>query len=142
MAVNYFAILIASVLQFLVGFVWYTPLFGKLWGKMHGFDLVPKEQQDKMMKSMGPLLAVQFMSTVVTTVVLALFIGGLQSLSWNPYGIAFFMWLGFVVPTQIAAVIFGGTKPEWVVKKILVMAGASLICLMVAAAVLHYMPAV
>ncbi len=33
-------------------------------------------------------------------------------------------------------VIFGGTESKWIVKKIAVMAGASLVCLEVAAAVL------
>jgi hypothetical protein len=49
---------------------------------------------------------------------------------------AAFFWIGFVVPTQVSGVIFGGTEPKWIAKKILVQAGASFICLEVAAIVL------
>ena len=136
MQLNYLAIVLATVAEFAVGAIWYTPIFGKVWGKIHGFDTRSKEEQQKMMKSMGPLLAVQLVVTLVTTVVLAIFIAALPS-NWNVYGMAGFFWLGFVVPTQVSAVVFGGTEPKWVVKKIAIMAGASFLCLMVAAAILH-----
>ena len=50
-----------------------------------------------------------------------------------------FFWLGFVVPAQVSAVIFGGTEPKWVVTKLAIMSAASLLCLEAAAAVLHAM---
>jgi hypothetical protein len=131
------SILTASVAQFIIGFVWYTPLFGKLWGKIHGFENVSKEAQQKMMKQMGPMLAVQFIMTVVTTFVLGIFLANQPS--WNPYAMAGFFWIGFFVPTQVSAVLFGGTKPQWVVKKIAIMAGASFFCLEAAAVILSMM---
>lgn len=138
MNLNYFAILAASALQFVIGAIWYTPVFGKTWGKIHGFDKVSKDEQKKMMKKMGPLLATQFLVTVVTTFVLALFMEALPH-DWNAYGMAGFFWLGFVLPTQISAVIFGGTEPKWVTAKISIMAGGSLLCLEAAAATLVYL---
>jgi hypothetical protein len=134
---NYTAIIVASFLQFVVGAIWYSALFGNLWGKIHGFDKFSKEEQQKMMKGMAPFYAIQFFVTLVTTCVLALMTAGLP-LEWNRFGIAGFFWLGFVVPTQVSAVIFGGTEGKWIVKKIAVMAGASLACLLVAAGVLQY----
>ena len=138
MHINYTAVLVAAVLQFIVGAIWYTPLFGKLWGKIHGFDTKSPEAQEAMKKGIMPLLVTQFIFTVLTTFVFALLLNGFPA-EWNIYGLAGFFWLGFVVPTQVSAVIFGGTEPKWFVKKILVMAGASLACLEVAAAVLHMM---
>lgn len=138
MEVNYLAILIASVLQFIFGAIWYTPVFGKLWGKIHGFDGYSKEQQKEMMKSMGPLLGAQFVVTIVTTVVLATLLTHTTS-SWSAYAFAGLCWLGFIVPTQISAVLFGGTKPHWIVPKILIMAGGAFGCMMIAAAVLSNM---
>ncbi|MGH7204180.1 MAG: DUF1761 domain-containing protein [Candidatus Levyibacteriota bacterium] len=135
MHLNYAAIILATILQFIVGAVWYSALFGKLWGKIHGFDKLPKEVQQKMMKAMGPFYALQALITLITTFVLALFIAYLPD--WNAYAMAGFFWIGFVVPTQISAVIFGGTEKKWIVKKIAVQAGASIVCLEVAAAVLH-----
>lgn len=138
MEVNYVAIAVATVLQFIIGAIWYSVLFSKLWGKIHGFDKIAADQQAKMKKQMAPLLAVQFLITIVTTFVLALFASELSP-AWHAYGVAGFLWLGFVLPTQISAVIFGGTEPKWIIKKILVMAGGSLACLMAAATVLYFM---
>lgn len=135
MQLNYFAILLATIAQFIIGAIWYMPIFGKIWGKIHGFDKVPKAKQQKMMRSMTPYLIMQFVVTLVTTIVLALFITYLPL--WNAYAIAAFFWIGFVVPTQVGAVVFGGTEGKWVVIKIAIMAGGSLLCLETAAIILH-----
>ncbi len=138
MDLNYLAIIVASLLQFVFGAIWYTPVFGKMWGKIHGFEKYSQAEQQKMMKSMGPILGIQFLTTIVTTFVFALLLQGFPT-TWNVYGLAGFFWLGFIVPTQISAVLFGGTEPQWIVKKILIMAGAALGCMMIAAAVLQAM---
>lgn len=136
--VSYTAILVASLVQFVIGAIWYTPVFGKVWGKIHGFDKVSPAEQKKMMKQMGPLLVAQFLTTVVTTFVFVLLAGEFPS-SWSIYGLAGFFWLGFVVPTQVSAVLFGGTPGKWVLAKIGIMAGGSLLCLEAAAVVLAMM---
>ncbi|HSX09900.1 MAG TPA: DUF1761 domain-containing protein [Candidatus Saccharimonadales bacterium] len=135
MQLNYLSVIIATIVQFAIGAVWYSALFGKLWGRIHGFDKLPKETQQKMMKAMGPFYGLQALVTLITSFVLALFITYLPT--WNPYAMAGFFWIGFVVPTQVSAVIFGGTESKWIVKKIAVQAGASILCLEAAAAVLH-----
>lgn len=131
------AIGVATVLQFIAGAVWYMSIFGKTWGAMHGYDRLSQEEQDKAQKGMGPYLVAQFVGTLVTTFVLALFVSELSS-EWHAFGAAGFLWLGFVVPTQASAVMFGGTPKEWMCKKLAIMAGGSLVCLMIAAAVLYF----
>ena len=138
MNISILAIIVATVVQFIIGAVWYTPLFGKLWGKIHGFDHLTPEEQKKLQKGMAPLLVTQLIMTLITTVVLAFLKTGLPPY-WSVYGLAFFSWLGFVLPTQVAAVIFGHTEPKWFLKKIAVMAGGSLVCLLAAAYVLSFM---
>ncbi len=138
MELNYTAIILASVLQFVFGAIWYTPVFGKTWGRIHGFDKYPKEVQEKMMKGMGPILGMQFLATVVTTVVFALLLDGVTT-DWSAYSLAGLFWIGFIVPTQVSAVLFGGTEPQWIVKKILIATGGSLGCVMIAAGVLSTM---
>lgn len=138
MSINYTAVVVAAVVQFIVGAIWYTPLFGKKWGKIHGFDMVSPEQQKAMMKDMMPMLGVQFLLGLVTCGVLGLFYASLPS-EWNAFGMAGFFWLGFIMPANVSAVIFGGTKPGSVMAKILISAGGSLACMMAAAAVFHFM---
>lgn len=136
MELNYMRILMATALQFVCGAVWYSLLFGKLWGKIHGFDKLSKEVQEKMMKEMGPYYGAQLLVTVMTTVALAILLEYLPR-NWNAFQMASLIWAGFVVPTQASAVIFGGTETKWMLKKIAVQAGASLLCLLIAAAVLR-----
>lgn len=138
MELNYVAIGVATVAQFIMGAVWYMPIFGKIWGTMHGYDKLSPEEQDRAQKGMGPYLVLQFIGTLVMTLVLALFMAGLPA-EWNPFGIAGFFWLGFIVPTQASAVMFGGTPKEWMGKKFAIMASGSLVNLMIAATVLSYL---
>lgn len=135
MELNYTAILLATFLQFVCGAIWYTAFFGKLWGKIHGFDKLPKEKQQEMMKGMGPIYGVQLLVTLIMTFVLAIFIEMLPQ-NWNAYGMAGFFWLGFILPAQVSSVLFGGTESKWIVKKIAIQSFSSLICLEVAALVL------
>lgn len=138
MELNYTAIIVATIAQFIFGAIWYMPIFGKTWGKIHGFDQVAPDKQKEMMKGMWKLLVVQFIFTLITTVVFALLLTVLSP-DWNIYCLAFLFWLGFILPTQVAAVIFGGTKPEWVMAKIAISAGASLGCLEIIAAIFKWM---
>ncbi|MGL4767208.1 MAG: DUF1761 domain-containing protein [Formosimonas sp.] len=128
------AIALASVAQFALGFVWYGLIFGKLWGKIHGHDQLSAEEQKAMMSKVGPYYAMQFVVTVITTVVLALLINHVQG--YSAYALAALVWLGFVVPTQVADVIFGNTPPRWMLCKMAILAGGSLVFLMAAAGVL------
>jgi hypothetical protein len=132
---NILAIGLASVAQFILGMVWYGTVFGKLWGTIHGFDQCTKEEQQAMMAKMGPYYALQFVVTVVTTVVLAVLIS--HAHDYSGYVLALLVWIGFVVPTQVADVIFGGTQPRWMLQKMMILAGGSLLFLMTAAAVLQ-----
>jgi hypothetical protein len=138
MYIDYVAVLVATIVQFIIGAIWYMPLFGGLWGRIHGFDTHSPEAQAEMRKGMLPLLVVQFVTTLVTTFVYALLLNAFPT-EWNEYGLVAFLWLGFVVPVQIGAVIFGGTPGQWVIKKILVMAFGSLVCLEAMAFVISVM---
>lgn len=129
MSISLLAVIVAAVTQFIVGAIWYMPVFGKVWGTIHGFDKISKEEQEKAQKKMLPLLGVQFLCTILIAGVFALLRQGFPA-EWNVYGLAFFFWLGFILPTQIGAVLFGGTEPRWVVTKTAIMAGGALLCLL------------
>jgi len=137
MQLNYLAVIVATIVQFAIGAIWYSVFFGKLWGKIHGFDKLSKEVQQKMMKEMGPFYLLQALVTLVMAFVLTIFITYLPT--WNVYVLAGSFWIGFVVPTQVSSVIFGGTEGKWIFPKIAVQAGASLLSLEVAAAVIRLM---
>lgn len=136
MGINWLAVLLATVAMFIVGAIWYMPLFGNLWGKIHDFDKLDKKTQKEMQNKMGPYYLVQIIVTFISAAILARLIYLLPN--YSPYCIAFWVWLGFVFPTQVSAMIFGGSKPEWVKHKIVIMGTESLIHLLVAAAIIGW----
>lgn len=131
MEVNIWAVLAATVAQFAVAAFWYTALFGKKWGEMFEFDKLPKKKQKEMQQKMGPYYLVQALVTFLTSYVLAHFIGAFGDVAF--WQIAFLTWLGFAMPTQVSAVIFGGVEPKWIPTRIGIMAGGSLVSLMAGA---------
>lgn len=135
LGVNIWAVLSATVAQFIIGAIWYMPVFGKLWGQIHGFDKLNKKEQDEARKGMFPFLAAQFVVTLLTSFALAKIMA--LAPEYAVYKIVGLIWLGFFVPVQVGAVIFGGTEPKWMLKKIAVMSGASLVCLSAAAAIIN-----
>ena len=52
MNINFIAILVATVANFVLGFIWYTPLFGKAWAKENGFDTNVKPTSGELAKGM------------------------------------------------------------------------------------------
>ncbi|MEO5627415.1 MAG: DUF1761 domain-containing protein [Candidatus Saccharimonadales bacterium] len=134
MTINYLAVAVATVAEFIIGAIWYMPIFGSLWRKIHGFDDLSKADKQAAQKQMMPLLVIQLIITAATTVVLAKLM--LMLPDYSAYKLAAMAWVGFVVPTQIAAIIFGGTPPKWMVTKALIMASGSFACLMTAVAIL------
>lgn len=102
---NYLAILVAGVVNMVIGFLWYGPLFGKKWSALTG---VTEEQ----MKSInpGPLYAQSFVATLVAYYVLARFIAQTTTLT-EGIEVACLVWLGFVTTVQFTASLFS-TRPR------------------------------
>lgn len=134
MEINLWAVLLATVGQFAFGMFWYMPVFGNLWGKMHGFDKLSKTQQKEMASKMGPIYGLQFLVSVFTAFALAKLMVLLPG--YSPYTLALLVWFGFVVPIQFSDIAFGGTDQKWLSKKLAVVAFGSLGALFVAVTIL------
>lgn len=134
MEVNLVAVLVATVVMFGIGAVWYMVLFAKKWGELHDFDSLTKKQQNEMASKMGPFYGAQLLMTIVSAWVLVYLIALLPNLT--PALVALIVWTGFVLPANVSGVIFGGTKPKDIVPKILILAGEALVRLVLAAVVI------
>lgn len=131
MAVNYLAILVASVVSMGLGFLWYGPLFGKLW--MKWMNLSKKKIEESKQKGMAKYYAAAFVGTLVTNLVLAgsiAYIGARDVI--DGIALAFWLWLGFIATTTLASVLWEG-KP---VKLYLLNNAHNLLSLIVAAVIL------
>lgn len=135
MQINILAVLAAAVAMFAIGAFWYMVPFANAWATMHGFDKLSETEQKAMASKMGPYYGTQALVTLASAWVLAIFMSELPSVAWLQ--LAFWAWLGFTLPANVSAVIFGGTEGRYITGKIAIMAGGSLVSLLAGAWVLQ-----
>jgi hypothetical protein len=99
-SVNYVSVLIAAVASYIIGMIWYTFLFGKIWMKEMGFKDKDKKKAKK--EGMAVPMVLNFLGALVSAYVLALLLG------WGAIGsvgdaamFAFWVWLGFFAATTL-----------------------------------------
>lgn len=138
---NWAAIAVATVAAFLIGWIWYGPLFGKPWAKAMGIKMDKKPDPAVMMKAMGLQLLGLFLTTFVlahTSQVWRASVWGISgqdgsSMMYGCYA-ALFTWIGFYVPLQLGKISWE-MKP-W--KLFFINAGHDLVTLWVIAQILTH----
>jgi Protein of unknown function (DUF1761) len=113
--INYWAVLASGVAAMVIGFLWYGPLFGKVWAVEMGWGNKTKEEMDAMKKSAGKKYPQQFIGAMLMAYVFAYMMFylyychfsqtptvalGLQGVFW--------VWLGFIVPVKYGGVLWEG----------------------------------
>jgi hypothetical protein len=97
MDVSWWAIIVAAIVKFVIGGIWYMPLFGKQYRALTG---VPEGSD---MSGLAPALAVQFVGDLVMAYVLARFIVHYGPVSLGEGLLVGFMaWLGFIAASTVA----------------------------------------
>jgi hypothetical protein len=113
--VNILAILVAVVVNFFLGFIWYTPLFGKTWGKEMGYDTDMKPEKSLMLKGMSFMLIgnLLFAWVLAHNIAAWQFVSGIKEMGLisNVLMTAVFTWLGFYVPGELGATVW--EKHSW-----------------------------
>jgi hypothetical protein len=136
--INMIAILVAVVVNFFLGFIWFTPLFGKIWGKEMGYDPNMKPDNKVMFKGMAFMIIGNFLFAWVFAHNIAawMFVPGIKEMSPFSNGLmsAVFTWLGFYFPGHLGATVW--ENKSW--KLFFINAGYSLVSLLVVALILTY----
>jgi len=113
--INILAVLVAVVANFILGSIWYMPLFGKVWGKEMGYDPNIKPDKKVMMKGMAFMVIGNFLFAWVLAWTMAgwQFIPGANEMGplVNALNSAIFLWLGFYVPGNLTNTVWG--KKSW-----------------------------
>ncbi len=123
--INYWAVLGGAIFLFVMGMIWYGPLFGKMWTKIMGAEHISREEMSAMQKEMTPMYATVFVLGLVTSYVLYTFV----HMSGLGVMMGFWIWLGFAMP--MAAGSMWDTKKGMKVNKFLIVAGFQLVTLLV-----------
>ena len=107
---NWILILIASVASFIIGWLWYGPIFGKLWMKLNKKGDVDMRKGKN--KSMIGMMALSFVGTVITAYVLSILLSSLEIFGvGESMMLSFFIWLGFLMTTTILGSVLWEGKP-------------------------------
>jgi hypothetical protein len=137
--INMMAVLIAVVANFILGWVWFGPLFGKAWGKEMKMDMNQKPPSSVMIRGMVMMVIGNFLMAYVfahNIYVWNQFMAATPPPPMSNAGsAAFFTWLGFFVPQHLSKVAWEGNS--W--KLFFINATYSLISLFVVAVILIMM---
>lgn len=138
--INMLAILVAVVVNFIVGFIWYTPLFGKVWGKEMGYDPEEKPQASVMIRGMLFMVIGNFLFAYVLAHNIAAwsFVPGMEEMSEmnNAFMTALFTWLGFYLPGELGATVW--EKKSW--KLFAINTSYHFISLLIVASIIIFWP--
>ena len=116
--INLLSIILAVVVSFIFGFVWYTMIFGRIWAVEMGFDPDETPAKAAMLRGMGLMILGNFFLAWVFAHNLAVWDAqtwGVGPSEFSTMGRAttgaLFTWLGFFVPVQLSAVAW--EKKSW-----------------------------
>lgn len=113
--INYWAVLVAAIANFIIGFLFHGPMFGKTWMKLANITPTGNEKLSDMVPQMVKNLLVNILFAYVLAVVYLFastspYMGG--SGAWNGVVCAFWVWFGFVFTTTSIEVIWMGRSAK------------------------------
>ncbi len=139
MHINMVAVLVAVVANFILGFIWYTPLFGKAWAKENGFEITRKPTGAEMAKGMSFMIIGNFFLAYVFAhnIMAWSYVPGMKETSAfsNVMSSTIFTWLGFYLPVDLGTVAW--EKKSW--KLFGINTSYHFMMLLVASLILTYM---
>lgn len=137
--VNFVAVLVAVVANFFVGYLWYDPLFGKVWAKEMGYDISVKPPAGIMVRGMiFSLLGSFFLAFVFAHNIAAWsFVPETKAMSSmsSLMSAVGFTWLGFFLPVDLNTIAWEGKS--W--KLFFINTAYHFVVLLVAGLIIIYM---
>ncbi len=106
--INYLAVLVAAVVNIVLGMLWYGPVFGKTW--MDAMGISAKVAAAAKKKGMGAKNYVgMIVVSLVFSYVLAHFVDFLDVVDLNgAFQLGFWVWLGFMATIHIGSYLWEG----------------------------------
>jgi hypothetical protein len=107
--INFLAVVVAAVVAFLIGGLWYSPLlFAKQWVKAHGYN---DEQVAEMQKGAGKAYAVTLVCDFLIALAIAVLIGYIHmERCVQGLKLGLLIWAGFAFPLGLIASMFSGKR--------------------------------
>jgi hypothetical protein len=107
--VNWLAVIVAAVVRFVIGGVWYMPLFGKRWRELQGI------REGSPQTGLGAAMVAGFIGDLVMAYVLARFVGHYGAVTFfDGLVVGFMAWLGFVATVMVGSIFYERKPAELV----------------------------
>ena len=104
-SINLVHVLVAAIASMVVGFVWYGPLFGKLWIHLSGMG--QKDMAKAKAKGMGKSYFITFLGSFVTAYVLAHFLKYVSAATvGDAIQLALWLTIGFIATVALGTVLW------------------------------------
>ncbi len=141
--INYLAVLICGIIAVVLGWIWFGPLFGKMWGQSMGWsesDMEAMRSKPNIGSMMIKNMLIAFVAALVMGFVLEhslIFGAQYLQISGASAGLqaGFWSWLGFMVPVLLGAVLWESKSWKW----LFITAGYYLVLLLIMGEVLALM---
>ena len=88
--INWIAVIVAAISSFLIGGIWYGPMFGKMWMKAFGFS-----DEDLGKRNVPKTFGLSLLLALVASINLEMFIGPTNDVTFGAMA-GFFAGLGWV----------------------------------------------
>jgi hypothetical protein len=105
--INYSGVLVAAAFNYLFGWIWFGPIFGKTWARLSGLN----DMKPSAISIVGGIISALLMSYVLAHALV--FASAYMKMEGVQAGLmcGFFNWLGFVAPVTVGRVIY--EKKSW-----------------------------
>ena len=129
---NFLVILGCGVLAMIIGALWYGPvLFGKAFLRANDWpewESMSDAEKEVKMKEMKWMYLIQFVFVLLQVFILSNMIH--YWVGASGVIIAFFMWLGFIMPTIAGGVIWNMSTPKKRITLFCIISGYQLVCML------------
>ena len=107
--INFLAVVVAAVVAFLIGGLWYSPLlFAKQWVKAHGYT---DDQVAEMQKGAGKAYAVTLVCDFLIALAIAVLVGYIHmERCVQGLKLGLLIWAGIAFPLGLIASMFSGKR--------------------------------
>ncbi len=105
-AINYWAVLVAAVAAMITGFLWYGPIFGKLWMSLMG--ITPEKMKESQAKGgMGARYFAMFIGSLVVSYALAYLVHRLGIMGIEgACKLTLYVGIGFIATVLLGSVLW------------------------------------
>jgi len=104
--INYLAVLVAAIVNMVIGVLWYSVLFGKKWLSIMKFS---EEKLKARKKGVWVVYLASFIGALVMSYVLAHIVDFVQATTVYEGAMSgLWIWIGFIITTSLGGILFEG----------------------------------